>query len=738
MAETTSFPFDLSTFPKGQPRLSPYASGPVWLSFGPAAPPYLIPQALIPPSILCNSRHLGNRAASELHGQSTTPFVCVHDVDADVAHTFVHYLHTGEYQTLNSSSPRDHPGGSNEEKSREHRRALLAYVAATVHQLDGLRRLAREKAQAMGQMLPPWVVLHDVESAYEGLRERDDWLDGHMTDAIRKYVSGGNLDRDQQLDKGLKSIFACAILDAVGEVFSHGMGQGGNDSLEMPMAPESVNVEDESEAYCSELSSDAEVIELDPSLNSGSEKTHWLVEDEPGEPAPYSGHGPQSPDAVTASIPESDQMTMLERPSPSASPRAPGSTTNISPSVFPKTRHRPSREPRMVDPERTKTGALPPHIIEIPYRPSPASPPLPPPPPPEIPGVQIVAMEDNRKKNGGSAEPTMTYEGTAWNTQANKAPHEQVEQPPMLPMPPHSPSPQDRNLGFIRWTHPELTESLSKDDKPGIEGSALEKRKYRKKKSTKRPKSSIPPTDCWFPAPPGPHLSHPMPPLGPFPTMRRNFPIKNSPPPPPPLPQAMVEILPPPPPPPQPMTTTSSPAPPPPPPAPVPPPVAYFSYPSDSHMPPPPPPDPQPDNMPIPKLSPNPYKTMLLPPMPPTGPPPPPPPPPPPIIDVSWAGMDVPPPPVSPPNPPSTIASSEMTSDAGGDDHGGATCARMSAHLAGRGWRRCDQCKALVMLATQVARSQQREESDDEDEGETSEDDGEHHGYETSSMMSVP
>ncbi|KAL1640618.1 hypothetical protein SLS58_006813 [Diplodia intermedia] len=218
------------------------------------------------------------------------------DVDADVAHTFVHYLHTGEYQTLHSPAldggPPIHPA---EASSREHRRALLSYVAATNHELDGLRKLARERAEVICRMLAPWTVLQNVEAAYQNLQERDAWLDSHVKDFFRQCTAVTREGAGKELTKGLKNIFTCSLLDAVFDVFGAVVVQRDGDALETPMAPDMVSDENEGEGSSSELSFGAEVIELDQEL-----ERH--------------GDEPQSPDAVTASIPDSELATVLEMP----------------------------------------------------------------------------------------------------------------------------------------------------------------------------------------------------------------------------------------------------------------------------------------------------------------------------------------------------------------------------------------------------------------------------------------
>ena len=68
--------------------------------------------------------------------------VSLPEVDEDVGHTFIHYLYTGNYQTLKSSPTCDMP-----RRAIEYNRSVLAYHAALSCGLDGLADYAREYIQ---------------------------------------------------------------------------------------------------------------------------------------------------------------------------------------------------------------------------------------------------------------------------------------------------------------------------------------------------------------------------------------------------------------------------------------------------------------------------------------------------------------------------------------------------------------------------------------------------------------
>ncbi|KAH7057191.1 hypothetical protein B0J12DRAFT_405490 [Macrophomina phaseolina] len=261
------------------PRESPYISDAVYLSFCTTAPLYLFPRTLLPTSILSNASY-GSRALPGNPPSRITPVLALYNVDPDVAHTFVHYLYTGTYQTLRVPTPFAH-SISQTVTEREHLRALLVYAAATEYGLDALRHLARERAESID--VPAWCVIKDVERAFRDLEGQDEWLDEYLRGAVEVFVKKGGEGERGMLRMELESTFVCSLLDAVVKVFGE---RESKDGWEMPLAPQEVGVplyEGVRMPCASEVSeregSDQEVVDLNDYLDSVSGKTRTLSED---------------------------------------------------------------------------------------------------------------------------------------------------------------------------------------------------------------------------------------------------------------------------------------------------------------------------------------------------------------------------------------------------------------------------------------------------------------------------
>jgi hypothetical protein len=63
-------------------------------------------------------------------------------VDEDIGHTIIHYLYTGEYQTVRPPSSYEMP-----RRTLEYTRSVFAYRAAVSHGLDGLAEHAKRYMQ---------------------------------------------------------------------------------------------------------------------------------------------------------------------------------------------------------------------------------------------------------------------------------------------------------------------------------------------------------------------------------------------------------------------------------------------------------------------------------------------------------------------------------------------------------------------------------------------------------------
>lgn len=109
-------------------------------------------------------------------------------VDEDVGHTFIHYLYTGDYQTLKPSPTCDMPRGT-----IEYSRSILAYHAALSCGLDGLADHARKYIQTFDKDIHIFDIIALGRKNFPRITE-DVWFSEHLS---AKIIAG--FEADEQI-----------------------------------------------------------------------------------------------------------------------------------------------------------------------------------------------------------------------------------------------------------------------------------------------------------------------------------------------------------------------------------------------------------------------------------------------------------------------------------------------------------------------------------------------------------
>ncbi|PWY80100.1 hypothetical protein BO83DRAFT_203406 [Aspergillus eucalypticola CBS 122712] len=146
-----------------QPELSPYETRLVIVLLGPSErkfsiPEYYLKQSPVFADILSTYPNFITR---------TTPCIALPDIDDDITHTIVHYLHTGTYQTLRHSG---------DWTKTEYRRSVLAYAAASKYELSGLLTLSKKYMQKLDKDLSIFDVLSVARKAITKIPDWDQWF----------------------------------------------------------------------------------------------------------------------------------------------------------------------------------------------------------------------------------------------------------------------------------------------------------------------------------------------------------------------------------------------------------------------------------------------------------------------------------------------------------------------------------------------------------------------------------
>lgn len=179
-------------------------SSTVTLYFGTDRIQYKIPSALLPSDITPSETCWDGRRV-----------VYLSDIDPDIAHSFVHFLHTGRYETLWSGET-DFVA----KNIREHKRAISLYVSGGKYGLKNLQSLAVERISLIDQDVPVGDVLEHIEAAFSKISDSDEWLTAYLNDVLKKtftaYSSTSEVTPHRQVGSG----FARAMLDSVAVIFA--------------------------------------------------------------------------------------------------------------------------------------------------------------------------------------------------------------------------------------------------------------------------------------------------------------------------------------------------------------------------------------------------------------------------------------------------------------------------------------------------------------------------------------
>lgn len=156
---------------------SPYESEAATILIGRLEKRYTVPVDIVNrvPSLKCQTGL-----------ESTT--VRLPDVDSDIGHTFIHYLYTGDYQTLNPS-----PGCNMPRQLVEYNRSVLVYQAAVSYGLDGLADHAKKYIQLFDEDVSIFHIIVLGRKTFPRITEAS-WFAEYLTTKIMQ-----TFEEDEQI-----------------------------------------------------------------------------------------------------------------------------------------------------------------------------------------------------------------------------------------------------------------------------------------------------------------------------------------------------------------------------------------------------------------------------------------------------------------------------------------------------------------------------------------------------------
>ncbi|RAL13168.1 uncharacterized protein BO97DRAFT_413620 [Aspergillus homomorphus CBS 101889] len=135
-------------------------------------------------------------------------------IEPRAAHTFIHYLSTGQYETLYSVFPAIKNAADATETLRardieELTRAAHTYAAAVLYEVPGLQELARGFLGLFTERLPTEDILKVTREIYDSLRDMElarTWLEAFVGGCLEVAFSDGEVSLRQIIRIERKSI----------------------------------------------------------------------------------------------------------------------------------------------------------------------------------------------------------------------------------------------------------------------------------------------------------------------------------------------------------------------------------------------------------------------------------------------------------------------------------------------------------------------------------------------------
>ncbi|BCS05445.1 uncharacterized protein AKAW2_81246S [Aspergillus luchuensis] len=200
-AEPESPPKTITDYP--QPRDSPYASPINYITIGRTT--YAIPEYYVLKIPNLKFAYMKEFSLEEMY--------------ADIGHTFIHYLYTGEYQTL-AASPNTPPSKA---RAREFKRSVYAFHMAQRHQIQGLLDHAQRYMHTFVDSVSTLELLKIAREVYATMFSGRKWFEDFVYDQLAAaFKVGEEQFRNDILKYGVGSDakFDQSLLDLVLKIYS--------------------------------------------------------------------------------------------------------------------------------------------------------------------------------------------------------------------------------------------------------------------------------------------------------------------------------------------------------------------------------------------------------------------------------------------------------------------------------------------------------------------------------------
>lgn len=143
---------------------SPYAQDFVHLHIGFKSDCYLVPRPLI----------MQNPKLAEYFDDGRQ-YIRLLDIEAEIGHTFVHYLYTGQYHTLEASGLT---------LKEQYRRSVLTYKASLRYSIPPLEDLSKQQMERLGSAVGIFDMIAVASQEYFNIQWYSSWYAGYLEEMV--------------------------------------------------------------------------------------------------------------------------------------------------------------------------------------------------------------------------------------------------------------------------------------------------------------------------------------------------------------------------------------------------------------------------------------------------------------------------------------------------------------------------------------------------------------------------
>lgn len=136
------------------------------------------------------------------------------DIEAEIGHTFVHYLYTGQYQTV---------GTSVLALKEQYRRSVLTYKAALRYCVPHLEGLSKQRMEHLGSAIGIFDILAVSSHEYFNIQWYSSWYAGYLEEMVTAAFTADNgiFSRDEfSKCLGVSPCFLVYMMQLINRVYS--------------------------------------------------------------------------------------------------------------------------------------------------------------------------------------------------------------------------------------------------------------------------------------------------------------------------------------------------------------------------------------------------------------------------------------------------------------------------------------------------------------------------------------